>query len=150
MATAQVGYTSKPPDARRNGRTQELRDSFSRARGAQRWRFFFKEVSGLKQMMEDMKETVAGLHLEDKGAETGSRVTTTGVSQDREERAGNSRTEDTDTGIEDKGEGRTEDRTEICAGMMTGVSQDREETDGNRISEDTDTGIEDEGEGRTE
>ena len=103
-----------------------------------------KEVSGLKQMMEDMKETVAGLHLEDKGAETGSRVTTTGVSQDREETAGNSRTEDTDTGIEDKGEGRTEDRTEIC------VSQDREETDGNRISEDTDTGIEDEGEGRTE
>ena len=109
-----------------------------------------KEVSGLKQMMEDMKETVAGLHLEDKGAETGSRVTTTGVSQDREETAGNSRTEDTDTGIKDKGEGRTEDRTEICAGMMTGVSQDREETDGNRISEDTDTGIEDEGEGRTE
>ena len=112
-----------------------------------------KEVSGLKQMMEDMKETVAGLHLEDKGAETGSRVTTTGVSQDREETAGNSRTEDTDTGIEDKGEGRTEDRTEICAGMsgmMTGVSQDREETDGNRMSEDTDTGIEDEGEGRTE
>ena len=107
-----------------------------------------KEVSGLKQMMEDMKATVAGLHLEDKGAETGSRVTTTGVSQDREETAGNSRTEDTDTGIEDKGEGRTEDRTEICAGMMTGVSQDREETDGNRISEDTDTGIEDEG--RTE
>ena len=111
-----------------------------------------EEVSGLKQMMEDMKETVAGLHLEDKGAETGSRVTTTGVSQDREETAGNSRTEDTDTdtGIEDKGEGRTEDRTEICAGMMTGVSQDREETDGNRISEDTDTGIENEGEGRTE
>ena len=58
-----------------------------------------KEVSGLKQMMEDMKETVAGLHLEDKGAETGSRVTTTGVSQDREETAGNSRTEDTATGI---------------------------------------------------
>ena len=27
-----------------------------------------KEVSELKQMMEDMKETVAGLHLEDKGA----------------------------------------------------------------------------------
>ena len=111
-----------------------------------------KEVSGLKQMMEYMKETVAGLLLEDKGAETGSRVTTTGVSQDREETAGNSRTEETDTGIEDKGEGRTEDRTEICAGMMTGVSQDREDTDGNRIAEDTDTGIEDEGrtEGRME
>ena len=40
--------------------------------------------------------------------------TTTGVSQDREETAGNSRTEDTDTVIED--EGRTEERTEICAG----------------------------------
>ena len=109
-----------------------------------------KEVAGLKQMMEDMKETVAGLYLEDKGAETGSRVTTSGVSQDREETAGNSRTEDTDTGIEDKGEGRTEYRTEICTGMMTGVSQDREETDGNRLSEDTETGIEDEVEGRTE
>ena len=75
-----------------------------------------KEVSGLKQMMEDMKETVAGLHLEDKGAETGSRVTTTGVSQDREETDGNRISEDTDTGIEDEGEGRTEERTEICAG----------------------------------
>ena len=59
-------------------------------------------------MMEDLKETVAGLQLDDKGAETGSRVTTTGVSQDREETAGNSRTEDTDTGMEDEGEGRTE------------------------------------------
>ena len=29
-----------------------------------------KEVSGLKQMMEDLKETVAGLQLDDKGAET--------------------------------------------------------------------------------
>ena len=36
MATAQIGYTTKPPDARRNGRTQELRDSCSLARGAQR------------------------------------------------------------------------------------------------------------------
>ena len=75
-----------------------------------------KEVSGLKQMMEDMKETFAGLQLEDEGAETGSRVTTTGVNQDRKETAGNSRTEDTDTGIEDEGEGMTEERTEICAG----------------------------------
>ena len=75
-----------------------------------------KEVSGLKQMMEDLKETVAGLQLDDTGAETGSRVTTTGVSQDREETAGNSGTEDTDTGIQDEGEGRTEERTEICAG----------------------------------
>ena len=48
-----------------------------------------KEVSGVKRkMMEDLKETVAGLQLDDKGAETGSRVTTTGVSQDREETAG--------------------------------------------------------------
>ena len=94
--------------------------------------------------------TVAGLQLDDKGAETGSRVTTTGVSQDREETAGNSGTEDTDTGIQDEGEGRIEDRTEICVGTTTGVSQDREETAGNSRTEDTDTGIEDEGEGRTE
>ena len=43
-------------------------------------------------MMEDLKETVAGLQLDDTGAETGSRVTTTGVSQDREETAGSSGT----------------------------------------------------------
>ena len=72
-----------------------------------------KEVSGLKQMMEDLKETVAGLQLDDKGAETGSRVTTTGVSQYREETAGNSSTGDTDTGMEDEEQGRTEERTEI-------------------------------------
>ena len=42
-----------------------------------------KEVSGLKRMVENMKETVAGLLLEGKGADTGSRETTTGVSQDR-------------------------------------------------------------------
>ena len=38
-------------------------------------------------LVEDMKELVAGLRFEDKGAETGSRVTTTGVNQDREEAA---------------------------------------------------------------
>ena len=52
--------------------------------------------------MEYTKETVAGLRLEDKGAETGSRVTTTGVNQDREETKGNSREEETNTGIEDE------------------------------------------------
>ena len=109
-----------------------------------------KEVSGLKQMMEDLKETVAGLKLDDEGTETGSRVTTTGVSQDREETAGNSRTEHTDTGMEEEGEGRTEERTDICAGMTTGVSQDREETAGSSRTEDTDTVIDDKGEGMTE
>ena len=38
------------------------------------------------------------------------------MSQDREETAGSSRTEDPDTVIEDEGEGGTEERTEICAG----------------------------------
>ena len=38
------------------------------------------------------------------------------MSQDREETAGSSRTEDPDTVIEDEGEGGTEGRTEICAG----------------------------------
>ena len=40
-----------------------------------------KEVEGLRQMVEDMKEMVAGLRFADKGAETGSRVTTTEVNQ---------------------------------------------------------------------
>ena len=31
-----------------------------------------KEVEGLRQMVEDMKEMVAGLRFEDKGAEAGS------------------------------------------------------------------------------
>ena len=109
-----------------------------------------KEVSGLKQMVEDMKETVAGLQLEEQGADTGNRATTTGVNQDREETAGNSSTEDRDTVIEDEGEGRAEERTEICAGTTTGVSQDREETAGSSRTEDTDKVIEDVGEGRTE
>ena len=46
-----------------------------------------KELEGLRQMVEDMKEMVAGLRFEGKGAETGSRVTTTVVNQDREEAA---------------------------------------------------------------
>ena len=90
-----------------------------------------KEVDGLRQMVEDMKEMVAGLRFEDKGAETGSRVTTTGVNQDREEAAGNNRTEEMVTGVdyegdirteemitgvEDEGVIRTEERKEICAG----------------------------------
>ena len=62
------------------------------------------------------EEMVAGLRFEDKGAETGSRVTTTGVNQDREEAAGKIRTVEMITGVEDEGEIRTEERKEICAG----------------------------------
>ena len=75
-----------------------------------------KEVDGLKQMVEDMKEMVAVLRFEDKGAETGTRVTTTGVNQDREEAAGKNRTEEMATGVDDEGVIRTEERKEICAG----------------------------------
>ena len=67
-----------------------------------------KEVEGLRQMVEDMKEMVAGLRFGDKGAETGSRVTTTGVNQDREEAAGKIMTEKMITSVEDEGEIRTE------------------------------------------
>ena len=42
----------------------------------------------------------------------------TGVNQDREEAAGNIRTEEMITGVEDEGEIRTEEREEICAGAM--------------------------------
>ena len=62
-----------------------------------------KEVEGLRQMVEYMKEMVAGLRFEDKGAETGSRVTTTGVHQDRKEAAGKIRTEEMVTGVDDEG-----------------------------------------------
>ena len=76
-----------------------------------------KEVDGPRQMVEDMKEMVAGLRFEDKGAETGSRVTTTGVNQDREEAAGKNRTEEMVTGVDDEGEIRTEE-------MITGVEDE--------------------------
>ena len=59
---------------------------------------------------------VAGLRFEDKGAETGSSVTTTGVNQDREEAAGHIRTEEMITGVEDDGEIRTEERKEMRSG----------------------------------
>ena len=48
-----------------------------------------KEVEGLRQMVEDMMEKVAGLIFEDKGAETECRVTKTGGNQDRDEAAEN-------------------------------------------------------------
>ena len=93
-----------------------------------------KEVEGLKQMVEDIMEKVAGLRVEDKGEETGSSVTMAGVNQDREDQAreeaarnteetitgveeeGEIRTEETITGVEDEGEIRTEERKEICSG----------------------------------
>ena len=75
-----------------------------------------KEVEGLRQMVEDMMEKVAGLRFEDKAAETEGRVTTTGVNQDREESAGNIRKEEMIAGVEDEGEIRTEERKVICAG----------------------------------
>ena len=75
-----------------------------------------KEVEGLRQMVEDMMEKVAGLRFEDKAAETEGRVTTTGVIQDREESAGNIRKEEMIAGVEDEGEIRTEERKVICVG----------------------------------
>ena len=75
-----------------------------------------KEVEGLKQMVEDMMEKVTGLRLEDKGEETESRVTKTGANQESEEAAGNVRTEEMITGVDDEGEIRTEEKKEICSG----------------------------------
>ncbi len=66
-----------------------------------------KEVDGLRQMVEDIKEMVAGLRFEDNGAETGSRVTTTGGNQDREEAAGKNRREEMVAGVDDEAEIRT-------------------------------------------
>ena len=75
-----------------------------------------KEVEGLKKMVEEMMEKVTGLRVEDKGEETESRVTKTGANHDSEEAAGNVRTEEMITGVEDEGEIRTEERKEICDG----------------------------------
>ena len=75
-----------------------------------------KEVEGLRQMVEDMMEKVAGLRFEDKAAETEGRETTTGVNQDREDSAGNIRKEEMIAGVEDEGEIRTEERKVICDG----------------------------------
>ena len=80
-----------------------------------------KEVEGLRQIVEDMVEKVAGLRVEDKGEETASSVTTIGVNQDRkdqarEEVARNTRTKEMITCVEDEGEIRTEERKEICSG----------------------------------
>ena len=92
-----------------------------------------KEVEGLRQIVEDMTEKVTGLRLEDKivedmmekvtglrlednGVETESRVTKTGANQESEEAAGNFRTEEMITCVEDEEEIRTEERKEICSG----------------------------------
>ena len=75
-----------------------------------------KEVEGLKQMVEDMMGKGTRMRFEDKGEETESRVTKIGANQGREEAAGNFRTEETITGVEDEGEIRTEERKEICSG----------------------------------
>ena len=67
-------------------------------------------------MVQDMMEKVTGLRLEDKLEETESRVTKTGANQEREEAAGNFRTEEMITGVEGEGEDMTEERKEICSG----------------------------------
>ena len=72
-----------------------------------------KEVEGLRQMVEYQKEMVAGLRFEDKGAETGNRVTTTGVNQDREDAVGKIRTAEMITGVDDEGEISTEEMKEM-------------------------------------
>ena len=59
---------------------------------------------------------VTRMRFEDKGEETENRLTKTGANQEREEAAGNFRTVETITGVEDEGEIRTEERKEICPG----------------------------------
>ena len=87
-----------------------------------------KEVEGLRQMVEDMKEMVAGQRFEDKGAETVIRVTTTGVNKDREEAAGKIRTEEMITCVEDEGEIRTEEwEGDMCWGNAYGNPHIHEE-----------------------
>ena len=67
-----------------------------------------KEVEGLKPMVEEMMDKVTGVRLEDKGEETDRRVTETGANQEIEEAAGNVRSEEMITGVENEGEIRNE------------------------------------------
>ena len=114
-----------------------------------------KEVEGLRQMVKGMR-MVAGLRYEDKGEETGSSVTTTGVNQvgedqAREEAAGNTRTEETITGVEDEREIRTEETIRIeDEGEIRTEETIRVEDEGEIRTEETSTGVEEEGEIRTE
>ena len=74
----EVGSTSRPRDVgKMDGDTREGIHVY--VKGYTDVVVLVKEVSELKQVVECMKETVAGLRLKDKGAETGSRVTMTGV-----------------------------------------------------------------------
>ena len=50
--------------------------------GVHRGDGFGEKSEGLRQMVEDMMEKVAGLRFEDKGAVTECRVTKTGGNQD--------------------------------------------------------------------
>ena len=91
-------------------------ESFAfKCKGCREVTVLVKEVEGLKNMVEDMMGNVTRMRFEDKGEETESRVTKTGANQEREEAAGNFRTEETITGVEDE-ISRTEERKEICSG----------------------------------
>ena len=95
----QVGYSTIIQDVRRSGQILGLKDT---CKGCTEVAALAKEVEGLRQMVEDIKEMVAVLRFDDTGAETGNRVTTTGVHQDREEAAGKIGTEEMITGVEDE------------------------------------------------
>ena len=62
----QVGYSTRIQDVRRSGQIPGLKDSCSRVfcKGCTEVAALAKEVDGLKQMVEDMKEMVAGLRFE--------------------------------------------------------------------------------------
>ena len=81
--------------------------------------------------------------FEDKGAETGSSVTTTGVNKDREELsrdevAGNIRTEEMIKCVEDEGEIRTEERKEICSGATLMASHSYTRNPENHLGKEID------------
>ena len=80
-----------------------------------------KEVEGLKQMVEDMMGKVTRMRFEDKGEETESRVTKIGANQEREEAAGNFRTEDETSGETGDREATLEEaeEREKCVGENT-------------------------------
>ena len=93
-----------------------------------------KEVEGLKQMVEDMMMgKVTRMRFEDKGEETESRVTKIGANQEREEAAGNFRTEDETSGETGDREATLEEaeEREKCVGENT---RDNSPQTGDRVA----------------
>ena len=106
MHPAVAGFSSTALDVTQLGQGQGGGDSFTFTRkGCKRVEFLVRDLAELREMLVGTKRTVAGHGLQEKGGETGDREV---------------RLEEQEKGegfvAPDKGEIRTEEKKEICAG----------------------------------